>query len=111
MVAWAARAPGVLGWLVATQYGVLLPFSRTHETEADVIGLDLMARAGFDPRASAELWRNMARVGGESGPEWTSTHPSHASRIANLEALIPEAEGVAARARAAGRQPRCTRAP
>ncbi|MBF0279319.1 MAG: M48 family metalloprotease [SAR324 cluster bacterium] len=73
---------GALG--LGAQYGVLLPHSRTHESEADLIGLDLMARAGFDPRESAQLWKNMGKGGGKQGPEFLSTHPSHKTRIKDL---------------------------
>lgn len=94
---------------IGAQYGVLLPFSRAHESEADIMGIDLMARAGFDPSQSVELWRNMAKAsGGQSPPEWASTHPSNESRIAELQARVPEAEAVRASARAAGRAPTCT---
>lgn len=92
---------------VGTQYGVLLPFSRAHETEADTIGIDLMAQAGFDPRASVVLWERMGGGGGQAPPEWASTHPSNESRIANLESHMAPAEQAAARAKRAGRSPRC----
>lgn len=63
-----------------------LPNSRTHETEADRIGVELAARAGFDPRAAVSLWTKMEKVGGGSGqPEFLSTHPSPTSRIADLQ--------------------------
>jgi predicted Zn-dependent protease len=69
------------------QVGVQLPFSRTHESEADIIGLELMAKAGFDPRQSTDLWRNMARAsGGKRQPEFLSTHPSPETRIKDLTA-------------------------
>ena len=93
---------------MGAQYGVLLPFSRAHETEADTIGLDLMARAGFDPEQSVALWQNMgAAAGGPAPPELTSTHPSNQTRIANLRSHMEEARAASAAARAAGRQPRC----
>src|SRR5699024_5189240 len=59
---------GLLG--VGAQYGVQLPFSRKHEAEADVIGLQIMAEAGFNPEQSVDLWRNMAAAGGASPPEF-----------------------------------------
>jgi len=75
---------------VGFQYGAILPFSRTQESEADLIGLDLMAKAGFDPRESVELWKNMnAAAGGKAPPEWMSTHPSGETRISNLKSHIP----------------------
>lgn len=80
---------GALG--VGVQYGILLPYSRTQETEADKIGLDLMARAGFDPRESVELWENMAKASGAKPPELLSTHPAEETRIRNLNARMPSA--------------------
>ena len=62
-----------------------LPNSRTHETEADRIGVELAARAGFDPRAAVTLWTKMEKAGGGGQPEFLSTHPSPASRIADLQ--------------------------
>jgi len=76
---------------IGAQFGVLLPHSRTQESEADWIGLKLMAQAGFDPRESAELWRNMMKDGGKAPPEILSTHPASDRRIRDLEARIPEA--------------------
>lgn len=61
-----------------------LPNSRLHETESDRMGVELMARAGYDPRAAISVWRKMASVGGQSGPEFLSTHPSNESRIDDL---------------------------
>jgi len=93
---------------LGAQYGVLLPFSRTHESEADIIGLDLMARAGFEPRESVTLWQNMARASGGAGPpEWGSTHPSNQTRIAELRAHVPVADRLRDQARASGRRPDC----
>ncbi|WP_136248000.1 M48 family metallopeptidase [Halomonas borealis] len=89
---------------MGAQYGILLPFSRSHESEADTIGLRLMANAGFDPRASIALWQNMANAGGGQPPEWMSTHPSHGSRISGLESDMPEA---LQRYRQAGDAPNC----
>jgi predicted Zn-dependent protease len=73
------------------QYGVLLPFSRQHETEADQIGLLYMARAGYDPRASIAFWERMSHAGGGQPPEFMSTHPSHGTRIERLQELMPRA--------------------
>lgn len=79
---------------LGTQYGVLLPFSRTHESEADQLGLHLMAQAGFDPTQSIVLWQNMSDQNNAQPPEWMSSHPSHASRINDLKTALPEALGV-----------------
>lgn len=83
---------------VGSQVGVMLPFSRGHETEADKIGLTLMAIAGFNPEESITFWSRMAaQSSGQAPPEFMSTHPSDATRIANLKALIPEAKAMAAK--------------
>jgi metalloendopeptidase OMA1, mitochondrial len=77
---------------VGTQVGVLLPFSRAHESEADYIGILLAAEAGYDPTESIRLWRRMEEVsGGQSKPEFLSTHPSHGTRIEQLEKWMMEA--------------------
>ena len=87
-----ATQSAVLGALgLGAQFGVLMPFSRIHESEADRIGLILMGRACYDPRAALEVWRNMAQAAGAGPPEWLSTHPSHGSRIEGLNAFMPEA--------------------
>jgi predicted Zn-dependent protease len=96
---------GLLG--VGAQVGVLLPFSRAQEAEADEIGLDLMADAGFDPRESVTLWENMTAYGGPEPPELLSTHPANASRMADLRARMPEATAREQAAHAQGRHPSC----
>ena len=81
---------------LGTQVGVMLPFSRSNETEADKIGLTLMAIAGYNPDDAIAFWSRMsAKSGGSGTPEFMSTHPSDASRIANIRALIPEARATA----------------
>ena len=83
---------------VGSQVGVMLPFSRSHETEADRIGLQIMAIAGYNPDEAAELWKRMkANSGGQSPPEFMSTHPSNDTRIANLTAWAPMAKEEAAK--------------
>jgi len=78
---------------VGSQVLGMLPFSRAHETEADKIGLYLSAIAGYNPEEAPELWKRMkALSGGQSPPEFMSTHPSNDSRIANLEELVPKAK-------------------
>lgn len=84
---------------LGVQVGVQLPFSRTHETESDLIGLDLMARAGFQPQGAVDLWRNMEKAsGGQRQPEFLSTHPSPQSRIDMLQSHLPKAQSIAANA-------------
>jgi len=73
--------------------GVMLPFSRSHETEADRIGLQIMAIAGYNPDEAARLWERMkAQSGGQAPPEFLSTHPSNDTRISNLTAWAPAAK-------------------
>lgn len=121
----AQGALGVAGELVGSHYGqgaantttqlggmavqgfFLLPNSREQESEADVVGQQLMAKAGFDPRAAVGLWQNMIGAGGSRPPQWLSTHPDPQARIGELQArasgLLPTYE----QARASGRKPRC----
>lgn len=99
---------GALG--IGAQYGVLLPYNRAREAEADVMGLTLMARAGFDPRASTVLWQNMAADGsGARRPEFASTHPSHSTRIEGLNYRMDDAMPVYRDAQARGKRPDCDR--
>lgn len=67
-----------------------LKFSRDDESEADLVGLELSARAGFDPRAGVTLWQKMAAAGGGGAPQWLSTHPSGSTRIADMQRVIPQ---------------------
>ena len=93
---------------LGAQFGVVLPYGRTQESEADRIGVELMARAGFDPNASVELWYNMvAAQSGPQPPEFMSTHPSPQSRIRDLQAIAPKYEPVYRQARSQGRRPNC----
>lgn len=97
---------GLLG--LGAEYGVLKPWSRTQESEADMIGQDLMAKAGFDPQQSVALWQKMAQVeGGQRPVEFMSTHPSHETRIQELEQHLPKALDLYGQAKAAGRLPQC----
>lgn len=74
----------------AAQLAITLPYSRSHETDADLAGIELAARAGYDPRAAVSLWRKMAAVGGGQPPQFLSTHPGHADRIREIEAGLPK---------------------
>ncbi len=77
---------------MGSQVGLLLPFSRLHESEADRLGLIFMAMAGYDPREAPDFWQRMAaQQTGEAPPELLSTHPANETRIQNLKKLIPEA--------------------
>lgn len=78
---------------MAAQYTIMLPYSRTHETESDIIGLELMSRAGYNPRAAVNLWKKMLNLkGGKEGSAFFSTHPSSKQRISDIEAMIPKVE-------------------
>ncbi|MCO7187096.1 MULTISPECIES: M48 family metallopeptidase [unclassified Pseudoalteromonas] len=92
---------------LGAQYGIALPFSRSHESEADVIGLDLMAKAGFKPEGAVELWQNMEKAGGERPMEFLSTHPSPQNRIALLQSKMAQANTLAQDANRQGRSPAC----
>ena len=76
---------------LGTQVGVLLPFSRKHESEADYIGILLAADAGYDPEEAVHLWERMESAGGKQPAEFMSTHPSHGTRIKQLQEWMPEA--------------------
>lgn len=87
-----ATRRAVLGALGAGgQYGVLLPFSRKHESEADYIGLMYVARACYDPREAPHLWERMAKASGGSPSEFSSTHPTPETRIRQFKEWMPEA--------------------
>lgn len=116
---------GILGALIGSRYGqgaantvgqvggaaaqglFLLPNNRTQETEADVVGQQLMARAGFDPRQAVSLWQNMIAASGGRAPEFLSTHPDPRSRLAELGARAGSLVSVYEQARASGRTPNC----
>jgi len=115
LVAAISQPTSVLGKLglsalgIGAEYGVILPFSRTHESEADVIGLELMAKAGFDPKQSIVLWQKMdqASQGRQAVAEFLSTHPSHHTRIKDLSAAMPKALKYYQNAVAIGKKPHC----
>lgn len=116
---------GILGALIGSRYGsgaantvnqvggvaaqslILLPNNRTQETEADVVGQQLMARAGFDPRQAVSLWENMAAASGSRAPEFLSTHPDPRARLAELNARAGGLVATYQQARASGRSPNC----
>lgn len=97
----ATGGGGVLGQAamaalgVGAKVGVLLPFSRKHESEADYVGILLAADAGYDPREAVALWERMGQMSGGGGPsEFMSTHPSHETRIDQLKKWMPEAMAI-----------------
>lgn len=95
---------------VGAQYGLIMPFSRLHESEADVMGVELMAKAGFNPSESVTLWQKMAQASqGEQPAEFLSTHPSHETRIDDLRTHLPKAMTIMRQAHAAGKNPNCTK--
>jgi predicted Zn-dependent protease len=86
------RALFMTAYGVGAQVGVLLPYSRTHESEADRLGLIFMAMAGYDPNEAVAFWQRMsAHKGGQAPPEFLSTHPSDQTRIANIQKHMSEA--------------------
>ncbi len=77
---------------LGAQYGLMLPYSRLHENEADHMGLIFMAMAGYDPSSAVAFWQRMAaKKGGQAPPEFLSTHPSDTKRIKNIQSLMPDA--------------------
>lgn len=116
----SADIPAQLGGAVASIYGLgqlyglgvnalfLLPYSRGHESEADLLGLDLMAKAGFDPRQAVVLWQNMASQGGGKPPEILSTHPSDTTRMNDLNGRMKSALDLYVAALGQGKKPHCT---
>ena len=85
-------AHGLLG--VGVGVGVLLPYGRKQETEADEYGLQLAARAGYDPRSAVDLWKRMAQLSDSGTPEFLSTHPDPENRVKNMEKWMPDAMAI-----------------
>ena len=111
-VAAGAAAPAyqdmIVGGLgIGAQFGVLLPFSRKHENEADQVGQIFMAQAGFYPAEAVTLWQHMAQQGGDAPKQWQSTHPSDETRVERLRENLPRAMREFEAARAAGKDPQC----
>jgi predicted Zn-dependent protease len=77
---------------IGAQYGILLPFSRSHESESDRLGLIFMARAGYDPEAAPAFWTRFSKAGGSKPPEFLSTHPADSTRVNQLRQWMPEAK-------------------
>ncbi len=91
---------------IGAQFGVLLPYGRAHESEADIIGQNLMAVSGFDPQASVALWHNMAKNSKGAPPEFMSTHPAHDTRIKELSDHLSESNP---QYKASAQKPQCIR--
>lgn len=103
-----ARNAVVGGLGVGAEYGVLLPFSRKHENEADTVGQRFMAEAGFNPAEAVKLWQKMeSQSGGQAPPQWMSTHPANQTRIQNLKANLADTKELYRAARASGKRPDC----
>lgn len=92
---------------VGAQVGVALPFSRTHETEADVMGLELMAKAGFTPTESVTLWQNMGAKSSSATPQFLSSHPVASTRIKELNAQMVSAQAHFSARQSQGALPAC----
>lgn len=92
---------------LGVQYGIIMPYSRAHETEADLLGLDIMAKAGFNPAEAPKLWADMKANKKESIPEWMSTHPSDDTRIQQLTERQDDALQLMKSAHAMGKKPHC----
>ncbi len=92
---------------LGAQYGILLPYSRAHESEADMLGQELMAKAGFDPREAVKLWQKMAQQNSSAPPELLSTHPASTTRIRQLDSQLTQYYPLYEQAQAEGRRPNC----
>jgi predicted Zn-dependent protease len=99
----------VAGLGIGIQYGVIMPYSRSHESEADIIGQDLMARSGFSPEASVHLWQNMSKLSKEAPPEFMSTHPSNQTRIKQLNEHLTISQQYYLTEKNSGNIPRCVK--
>jgi len=99
----------VAGLGIGVQYGVIMPYSRSHESEADIIGQDLMARSGFEPQASVQLWKNMAKLSKSAPPEFMSTHPSNETRIKQLNNHLTVSQPYYLAEKSRGNTPQCVK--
>lgn len=99
----------VAGLGIGIQYGIIMPYSRSHESEADIIGQDLMARSGFAPQASVHLWQNMSKSNKNSPAEFMSTHPSNETRIKQLNKHLTLSQPYYLAEVNAGNTPQCVK--
>ena len=97
----------IAGLGIGVQYGLIMPYSRSHESEADIIGQELMARSGFEPQASIQLWKNMSKLSKTSPPEFMSTHPSNETRIKQLQNHLTISQPLYLAEKKKGLLPRC----
>jgi predicted Zn-dependent protease len=97
----------VAGLGLGVQYGIIMPYSRSHESEADIVGQDLMARSGFAPQASVQLWKNMSKLSKDAPPEFMSTHPSNETRIKQLNAHLTVSQPYYLAEKNTGSTPQC----
>lgn len=99
----------VAGLGIGVQYGVIMPYSRSHESEADIVGQDLMARSGFAPKASVHLWQNMSKLSKDAPPEFMSTHPSNETRIKQLNNHLTVSQPYYLAEKSKGNTPECVK--
>lgn len=99
----------VAGLGIGVQYGLIMPYSRAHESEADIVGQDLMARSGFAPEASVQLWKNMSKLSKSAPPEFMSTHPSNDTRIKQLNKHLTVSQPYYAAQKSKGKLPKCNK--
>lgn len=99
----------VAGLGIGVQYGIIMPYSRSHESEADIVGQDLMARSGFAPQASVQLWKNMSTLSKDAPPEFMSTHPSNETRIKQLDKHLAVSQPYYLTERDTGNIPKCVK--
>ncbi|MCW8833396.1 MAG: M48 family metallopeptidase [Colwellia sp.] len=99
----------VAGLGVGVQYGLIMPYSRAHESEADIIGQELMAKSGFNPEASVKLWQNMSKLSKDAPPEFMSTHPANETRIKQLSKHLDISQALYVTEKKQGNIPQCVK--
>lgn len=100
----------VAGLGIGVQYGLVMPYSRAHESEADIVGQELMAHSGFNPEASIALWQNMSKLSKDAPPEFMSTHPANETRIKQLSKHLTVSQPFFKAQQSGGKLPRCVKA-
>ncbi len=99
----------IAGLGIGVQYGLIMPYSRAHESEADIVGQELMAHSGFDPKASIKLWQNMSKINKDAPPEFMSTHPANDTRIKQLSEHLSISNGFYLAQKKQGNVPQCVK--